>query len=77
MTVAVYLDGEAIGTLTKGPQEEFWYLDEDLTGWWIPPQFRGATHAEQTLEEALKTIEKAIERKKKIVNPGSRLYVNQ
>ena len=65
VTVAVYLDGEAIGTLTKGPQEEFWYLDEDLTRLVDTPPISGATHAEQTLEEALKTIEKAIERKKK------------
>lgn len=65
MMVMVYLDGEAIGTLTKEPQAEFWYLDEDLTKMVDTPPISEATHAGQTLEETLETIEKAIERKKK------------
>ena len=64
-TVTVYLNGQVIGKLVKERHGLFWLPDEDLTRLVDTPPISESTWGEQTVEETLRTIEKAIERKKK------------
>lgn len=61
-TVTVYLDGEAIGRLTKERGATVWHPDEDLTNLVDTPPRSGATFADFTLEKTLENIEKALKR---------------
>ena len=61
-TVTVYLNGRAIGTLTKARSATVWYPDEDLTNLVDTPPRSGATFADFTLEKTLENIEKALKR---------------
>lgn len=60
--VTVSLNGQVIGKIYKEPQGPFWLLDEDLQRF-LDMDGDGATYAKLTVEETLKTIEKAIERR--------------
>ena len=59
-TVTIYSSGQVIGRIYKEPQMPFWLLDKDLQQFLDTDE---ATLAQPTVEETLKTIEKAIERR--------------
>ena len=63
--VTVYLNGKAIGKLYKEQQGPFWLLDEDLQQF-LDMKGDETTYAQHTVEETLKTIEEAIERREGI-----------
>ncbi len=61
-TVTVYSNGQVIGRIYKERQGPFWLLDEDLQQF-LDMKGDAATYAKHTVEETLKTVEKAIERR--------------
>ena len=61
-TVTVYLDGEAVGRLTKERGATVWYPDEDLTNLVDTPPRSGATVADFTLEKTLENVKKMLNR---------------
>ena len=61
-TVTVYSNGQVIGRIYKERQGPFWLLDKDLQRF-LSMDGDETTYARQTVEETLKTIEKAIERR--------------
>ena len=64
-TVTVYSNGQVIGRIYKERQGPFWLLDEDLQQF-MDMKGDAATYAQPTVEETIKTIEKAIERREGI-----------
>ena len=61
-TVTVYSNGKAIGKLDKERQGSFWLLDKDLQRF-LDIDGDATTYAQHTVEETIKAIEEAIERR--------------